>query len=173
MKQNIAIICLDKTMSRATAGLVADQLEMRLFDMRELFEFDHKPRSLKEMFIEQGATYYRKKEASILGYASNFENVVLNLDSDVLHKKDILKKIQETFLIIYLHIPAAKAANIAEKEEYSCYKEKSMYALSKDKINVRINRAREYADIEVNVSGSSYFKASSEVIRSIHKMYGV
>lgn len=173
MKQNIAVICLDKTMSRATAGLVADQLEMRLFDMRELFEFDHKPRTFKEIITTQGATYFRKKEASLLKYASNFENIVLNLDSDVLYKKDMLKKIEDSFLIIYLHIPATKAANIVDKEEYSCYKEKCLYALEKDKISTRIERARAVCDIEVNVSGSSYFKASGEVIRAIHKMYGV
>lgn len=173
MKKNIAIICLDKSMSRATAGLLADQLEMRLFDMRELFEFDHKPRLFKDILTAYGATYFRKRESGILGYASDFENIILNLDSDILHKKDTLKKLSDNFLIIYLHLPASKVANIASKEDYSCYKEKSLYDIGKEKLVVRIDRAKTAADIVVNVSGSSYFKVSSDCIRAINRYYCV
>lgn len=173
MKKNIAIVCLDKAMSRATAQLVADQLGMRLFDMRELFEFDHKPNTFKEIVTKYGIKYYRDKECSIMKYASDFENILMNLDADVLYKKGTLEKLGESYLIIYLHIPANKAANIMEKEEYSCYKEKSMYLLSKEQVETRISNAKNQCDIEVNISSSSYFTASADCIRAIHKYYNV
>ena len=173
MKKNIAIICLDKAMARSTAQLLADQLTMRFFDMRELFEFDHKPHSFKDMLGDYGITYYRQKELGILKYASDFENIVFNIDSDVLYKKDTLKNLAENFLIIYMHINPALALKIVNKEEYCCYKEKSMYALTKDKLTTRIENVRSQADIEVNVSSSTYFKASSDIMRAIQKYYGI
>lgn len=173
MKKNIAIICFDKTMSRSTAQMLADQLSMRLFDMRELFEFDHKPTAFKDLINEYGITYYRQKEISILKYASGFENVVLNLDSDVVYKKGTLSRIKDDYLIVYMHIAPTLATNILSKEEYSCYKEKTMYVMPKDKLIGKIDNIRSQADIEVNVSSSSYFKASADIIRAIQKYYNI
>ncbi len=173
MKKNIAIICLDKSMARSTAQLLADQLSMRFFDMRELFEFDHKPHSFKDMLVNYGMTYYRQKENSILKYASGFENVVLNIDADILYKKGTLKKIENDYLIVYMHITPNLATNIINKEEYSCYKEKAMYSLTKEKLLTRIENVRAQADIEVNVSSSTYFKASSDIMRAIQKYYNI
>lgn len=173
MKKNIAIICLDKSMARSTAQFLADQLSMRFFDMRELFEFDHKPHSFKDMVNAYGISYYRQKELSILKYASGFENVVLNVDSDALYKKGTLSAIAKDYLIVYMHISPARATNILDKEEYSCYKEKSMYSMPKEKLLTRIENVRAQADIEVNVSASSYFKASGDIIRAIQRFYNV
>lgn len=173
VKQNIAIICLDKSLSRTTAQLVADQLEMRFFDMRELFDFDHKPRLFKDIITEQGNKYYRAKEVSILKYAATFENILLNVDSDCLYKKDLLNNLGESFLIVYLHVSSSLIYNVLQKEDYSCYKEKVMYAISRDQIAKRVEYARKSADIEVNVSSCSGFKASAEVIRAIQRYYGL
>lgn len=172
-KKNIAIICLDRTMSRSTAQLVASELGIRFFDMRELFEFDHKPKTFKEMISEYGIKYYRQKENDLISYASTFENVLFNIDSDASCRKDGLKKLKNNYLIIYLHLSATLAYNIAQKEDYSCYKEKTMYAVDKEQITKRIKNLRDQADIEVNVSSSSSFKASADIIRAIRKYYGV
>lgn len=160
-------------MARKTSQLLADELSMRFFDMRELFEFDHKPHLFKDMINTYGISYYRQKELSILKYAAGFENVVLNMDSDVLYKKGTLSAISKDYLIVYMHITPARAVSVLEKEEYSCYKEKSMYAMPKEKVLTRIENVRTFADIEINVSSSSYFKASSDIIRAIHKMYNI
>lgn len=173
MKKNIAIICLDRTLSRMTAGLVADQLEMRFFDMRDLFDFDHKPNTFKSILNQYGAKYYRQKEASLLGYASGFENVVYNIDSDCFYKRDLIKKLGKDYLIVYLHINPVLASNIVQKEEYCCFKEKNMYALSKEQLAKRINNMRASADIEVNATKMTSFKASAEVLRAINKFYGI
>ena len=173
MKKNIAIICMDKSLARTTAQLIADQLSMRFFDMRELFEFDHKPHTFKDLINSYGITYYRQKELSMLKYACGFENVVFNIDSDVLYKKATLKSLQEDYLIVYMHISPVMATNILEKEEYCCYKEKSMYVMPKEKLQLRIDSIRNQADIEVNVSSSSYFKASGDIIRAIQKYYNI
>ena len=173
MKKNIAIICLDKSLSRSTAQLLADELSMRFFDMRELFEFDHKPHAFKDIINEYGVSYYRQKELSILKYAAGFENVVLNLDSDVLYKKDTLRGLSKDYLIVYMHISPARATNILQKEEYCCYKEKSMYIMPKEKLLTRIDNVRAQLDIEINASSSSYFKATSDIIRAVQKFYNV
>ena len=164
---------MDRSLSRTTAQLVAAQLDMRFFDMRELFDFDHKPSEFKDIITEQGNKYYRTKEASILKYAATFENVLLNVDSDCLYKKDLLNNLGESFLIIYLHVSSSLIYNILQKEDYSCYKEKVMYALSKDQLAKRVDNARKAAEIEVNVSSCSGFRASAEVIRAIQKYYGI
>ena len=173
MKKNIAIVCLDKTMARTTSNLVADQLEMRFSDMREMFEFDHKPHTFKDIISEYGSKYYRSQEVSLLKYAAGFENVLLNIDTDCFYKKDIIKNLGDSYLIIYLHLNTGLATKILEKEEYSCYKERMMYSLSKDQITKRIENIKSCADITINVSSMSGFKASSEVQRAINKFYGI
>lgn len=173
MKKNIAIICFDKSLARATASLLADQLEMRFFDMRDLFEFDHKPRTFKELVTNYGAKYFRQKEDSLIRYASGFENVVYNVDSDCLYKKDLIKKLGNEYLIIYLHINLNLAWKIVDKEDYSCYKEKSMYALTREQLAKRVSNIRDAADIEINVSSMSAFKACSETQRAINKYFGI
>jgi len=173
MKKNIAIICLDRSLARSTAQLVADQLKMRFLDMRDLFVFDHKPSSFKSIINQYGAKYYRSKEASIIRFASDFNNVMFNLDSDCLYKKDMLNKLKDEYLIVYMHINPTLASNIIDKEEYCCYKERTMYALSKDQLSRRIANAKESADIEINASSMSAFKASSQIQRSINKYFGL
>lgn len=173
MKKNIALVCLDRTMARTTSQLLADELGLRFFDMRELFEFDHKPTTFKQIVTEYGSKYYRDKEESLVGYAQDFENVLYNIDSDCFYKKDMLKKLKKNYLIIYLHINNTLIYNILQKEDYCCYKEKLMYTLSKGKIAKREENIRAVADIEINVSKFSSFKASSEILRAIKKFYGI
>lgn len=173
MKKNIAIICLDKSVSSSIGQLLADQLEMRFFDMRKLFEFDHKPHTFKDIINQYGISYYRQKELSILGYASGFENVVLNIDSDAVYKKGTLAELASDYLIIYLHISPNRALNILDKEEYCCYKEKSMYVMPKEKLLVRIESMRNQSDIEVNISSSSLQVACKDIIKAIKKFYNL
>lgn len=173
MKKNIAIICLDKSVASSVSQFLADQLEMRFFDMRQLFEFDHKPHTFKDIINQYGISYYRQKELSILNYASGFENVVLNLDSDIVYKKDTLSQIASDYLIIYLHISPNRALNILSKEEYCCYREKSMYVLTKDKLLTRIETIRNQADVEVNISSLGLPNLCRETIKSIKKFYNL
>ena len=173
MKKNIAIVCLDRTVARTTGQLLADELGLRFFDMRELFEFDHKPNTFKQIVTEYGSKYYRDKEESLIGFAKDFENVLYNIDSDSFYKKGLVKKLRKNYLIIYLHINNSLIYNILQKEEYSCYKEKLMYTLNKTQLAKREENIREVADIEINVSKFSSFRASSEILRAIKKFYGV
>ena len=48
-----------------------------------------------------------------------------------------------------------------------------MYVMPKDKLLGKIDNIRSQADIEVNVSSSSYFKASADIIRAIQKYYNI
>ena len=173
MKNNIAIVCLDRSMARATAQLLAEQLDMRMMDMRDLFNFDHKPNTFKQMITTYGSTYYRQKECSIIKYASDFNNIVLIIDSDAFFKKGTLAPIQDNYLTIYMQLPVSKLKSIVEKEEYSCYKEKAMYNLTKKQLETRDQTIRSQSDIIVDVQASSYFKASADIIRAIHKYYKV
>ncbi len=173
MKKNIAIICLDRAMARATAQMLADELKMRMMDMRDLFEFDHKPSTFKELVVSYGSTYYRQKENSIIKYVADFNNIVLNIDSDAFYKKGTISYLKDTYLCIYLFKPIAAIKSIVEKEEYSCFKEKSMYNLTKKQLEARDRNIKEQADIVVDVQSSSYFKASADIIRAIHKYYKI
>lgn len=173
MKKNIAIVCLDRSMARATSQLLADELGMRMMDIRDLFNFDHKPSTFKQMITTYGSTYYRQKECSIIKYASDFNNIVLKLDSDVFYKKGTLDVLRESYLCVYMYLPLGKVKGIVEKEEYSCFKEKSMYNLTRDQLATRDKTIRDQMDIVVDVAGSSYFKATADIVRAIHKYYKV
>ena len=124
------------------------------------------PRNLPKR--KNGKVVINDETLAIYSNAPAFKNNQVLAD-----KKAQLEAIKKDYLIIYMHINAARATNILQKEEYCCYKEKNMYVLPKEKLLNRIENVRSQADIEVNVSGSSYFKAASDIIRAIHRFYGV
>ena len=54
MKQNILVVSYDYRFSKSIASKLAEVFSMHLFDEIELFEFDHIPQSIDEIWDSQG-----------------------------------------------------------------------------------------------------------------------
>ena len=93
MVSNIAIIGLNRKMSRKVSELLSEELQMHFLDTIELFEFDNIPRTLSDIIRENGLRYFREKEKSLTGYASGFENTVIHAESGCVNCLKNIKKL--------------------------------------------------------------------------------
>ena len=61
MKENMMVICYDYGLSRKISKSLAEFLDMRLFDMLEMFLFDNSPHRLTDVINMSGEEYAAKK----------------------------------------------------------------------------------------------------------------
>ena len=61
MKENLMVICYDYGLSRRISKSLADFLDMRLFDMLEMFIFNNAPHKLTDVIKINGEEYAIKK----------------------------------------------------------------------------------------------------------------
>ena len=60
MKENLMVICYDYGLSRRISSSLSDFLEMRLFDMLEMFVFNNAPYKLTDVVNINGIEYANK-----------------------------------------------------------------------------------------------------------------
>lgn len=171
MVQNIALVGLNRKKAYEVAKMLASELDMFFFDALELFEFDNIPRTFPVMLSEFGEEYYRKKEKGIIGYASEFKNCVINLESGFSEKIENFEKIKTTSLLVYL----AEATNIVkeelDKQSFETEEENKFFKVSEETLKQRALSLETNADIIVNASVGSSLKIVSETIRMIKNYY--
>lgn len=171
MVQNIAIVGLNRAKSYEVAKMLADELDMFFFDALELFEFDNMPRTFAQMLKEYGESYYRRKEKGIIGYASEFNNCVINLEGGMAEIESNFESIKQTSLVVYL----AEAVNIVEEDlknqKFETEEEKGFFIVSEEVLKNRAEKLEKNAEIIVNASEGSCLKITSEVVRMIKNYY--
>ena len=171
MIQNIAIIGLNRDVSYEVAKQLATELDMFFFDGLELFEFDNIPRTLTDILKEYGVEYYRKKEKSIVGYSSEFENCVINLESGVSENEKNFVTLKETTLVVYLKDNVEEIKNAIAQKEYKTQEEKEFFDVDLLVLKNRDEKLRVNADLVVEVNGNSVLKTVSEIIRAMKNYY--
>ena len=171
MVQNIAIVGLNRAKSYEVAKMLADELDMFFFDALELFEFDNMPRTFSQMLKEFGVDFYRRKEKGIIGYASEFNNCVINLEGGMAENEANFKNIKETSIVVYL----AEAVNIVfedlKNQSFENEEEKQFFLVEEEILKNRANKLTNNADIIVNASEGSSLKITSEVVRMLKNYY--
>lgn len=171
MIQNIAVVGLNREKSYEVAKMLANELDMFFFDALELFEFDNLPRTFPSMLKEFGEEYYRRKEKGIIGYASEFTNCVINLESGMAENVKNFEKIKETSVVVYL----AEAINIVkeniDKQDFKTEEERAFYNVEYGTLKLRAQALTENANIIVNAAEVSSLKIVSEVIRMLKNYY--
>lgn len=171
MVKNIVIVGLDRDITRPVAEILAEQLQMHFLDTIELFEFDHIPRSLSEILVEQKEKYYRKKEVNIMRYASGFENTVIHSESGFVLEEDTTKIIKQNCLLIYLYLPAKRVKENISKKVYKDDAIRRFFNISLAKIEKRHEILNKCCDIKVNVADKSVLKIVSGLIRAMDKYF--
>ncbi len=171
MITNIVIASIDRKASREVSEIVAEQLGMHVLDTIELFEFDNIPRSLGQILEEQGEKYFRKKEKSLSGYVSEFENTVISVDSGCVLEPDNIEKLKTSAIIVYLGKPQQALKSALKNENYANKYLKKFYDISLEKIKNRVNLWKSCSDIVINTNNKSSLKVGAEVIRSIEEYF--
>ena len=80
MKQNLLVVSYDYDLSKDLARKLAEVFSMRFFDQKELFEFDHLPRTFAESLALNGKDYILKKFRSIVKMELDFDDAVFVAD---------------------------------------------------------------------------------------------
>ena len=171
MVSNIVIVGINRVQSRQVAEIIAEQLGMHFLDTIELFEFDNIPRNLTDILREQGEAYFRKKEKSLSGYASEFENTVIHVESGCILEGVNIKKLKQNAVIVYLSSASSRLKNELANAEYENELLKKFYNISLTKINQRVNLWKENANIVVKTGKVSALKVAADVIRAIESYY--
>lgn len=169
MIENIAIVGLDRERSYEIAKTLATELEMMFLDTVELFEFDNAPRTLSVMLKEFGYKYFRKKEKGAIGYASEFSNTVIHLESGMAETSKNFESLNQSCLLIYIHRPTTQVKSILNAKEYSDKELDCFYNVSLTKLRNRAKTLKEKAQIVINDKGQSGLKMVSQIIREIKK----
>ena len=171
MITNIVIASIDRKESREVAEIVAEQLGMHVLDTIELFEFDNIPRSLGQILEEQGEQYFRKKEKSLSGYVSEFENTVISVESGCVLEPTNIEKLKTSAIIVYLNKSQKAIKEILKTQNYANKYLAKFYNISLDKIRNRVNLWKNSSDIVINTNNKSSLKVGAEVIRAMEEYF--
>ena len=104
MKNNLFFVASDYDVARKLSKRVAVFFDMRIFDSIEMFEFDHTPRKINEVFNEFGESYIQKQMRSIVKMQLDFSDSVFVFDSKYLScLDDLYKDVISQNLVIFLN----------------------------------------------------------------------
>lgn len=170
---NIAIVGLFPEYNNQVASLVAEQLEMYFLDSMAFFEYDLTPYTVGDIIRMNGRDWMRKKENNFIKYVGSFKNTVATYSSRVLLSKMRINILLRNSIVIYLHHDRDRIEKYVKSKIYKTPEDKSFFHLRKADIDRRTALAKQYADLTINVSRFSVFKAMSVVIREIKKIYNI
>ena len=175
MKQNLLVTSFDYDISKQVAKELADEFSMRFFDQKELFEFDHLPRTFGDICESFGAEYVKKKFRSILKMELDFDDAVFVSDMCFVDNcEDIFYKIKLSNFVILLKKDIDEEIDWLNKKDIETESEKSLFVHSKEVLKHREKVIEtEMADIVVAISNKENTQIVSEIIDRIKEYYSV
>lgn len=172
MKNNLTIICYDNALSRRIASALAEQYDMRYFDMYDMFGFDNAPYSFSEVLKMNGEAYVNKKMRSILKSEFNFSNTILIVDTKVLFEnQDLFEKISENNLVIFLK--SDFKTEFAQRENFSfkSEEEKKYFSLPIDILaETELKIEQNLADIKLNIDNLNYNQIKEKILETLRNL---
>jgi len=103
MKENLMVICYDYGLSRRISNSLAEFLEMRLFDMLEMFIFNNAPYKLTDVINKSGIDYANKEMRGVLKTELDLSGVVFAAEPKMLGlNQDLYEKLKECNLTLFL-----------------------------------------------------------------------
>ncbi len=165
MKQNLLVVSYDYDLTRQISAKLADEFSMRIFDQRELFEFDHIPRTFSDVVKLNGKEYVQRKYRSILKMELDFDNALFVADSSFAENCfDLFYKIKLSNFVVFLFKDIKQ-----EMKEISEKKYKNKFCEEFYKCDEVTLAKREYlikndcADICIDVSNLSEDEIAAKV----------
>lgn len=175
MKRNLLVSSYDYELSKQVAKKLADGFSMRFFDQKELFEFDHVPRTLGEVCNEFGIEYVQKKLRSIVKGELDFDDAVMVADlSFIEYCVDLFYKIKLSNFIVFLYKDIEREVDELSFKDYRFDSEKQLFVPDKDKLEQRESAMKlELADIVVDITSKTIDEIVDEIVDKIKNYYSV
>ena len=102
MRKNILVVCYNYALSRRVASVIAERLDMRCFDMYEMFKFNNAPNTLEDVLAINGKEFVDKKMRGVLKTELDFLGVVFVADFKVLTENQDLSPLLGGYFLQYL-----------------------------------------------------------------------
>lgn len=175
MKQNILIVSYDYDVSRQVAKNLADSFSMRTFDQKELFEFDHMPRTFAEVYRLNGKDYVLRKMKSILKMELHFDDAIFIADNCFADNcYDLFYKIKLSNFVVFLTKDIQTEIQEITQKKYSSEECEEFYKISETELKEREYAIRnDVADIVVDISKKTISQICEEIVDKIKNYYSV
>ncbi len=175
MKQNILIVCYDYDISKAVAKQLAFLFSMRLFDQKELFEFDHMPRTFAEIYKLNGKDYISKKMKSIVKMELDFDDAIFVADISFADNCfDMFYKIKLSNFVVLLKKNTEKEVNELNSKKFESQEERDYYLSDVNTLKKReLAISYDLSDVVINIENMTNEQIACEIVDKIKSYYSV
>ena len=175
MKQNLLVVSYDYDLSKQIATKLADVFSMRVFDQKELFEFDHIPMSFTEIYEMNGAEYVKKEMKSIVNMELDFDNAAFAADMSFADNcTELFYKIKLSNFVVLLYKDIKKEIAELSQKKYLSEAEKEFFCPDENLLKKReLSLSFDCVDIKVDISDLSQTEIVEKIVDKIEEYYSV
>lgn len=173
MKGNLFLVSYNYDLSKRIAKSLAQEFSLRVFDQRELFDFDNMPRTFSDVMSQQGSEFILKKFRSILKMELDFEDAIFISDISFADNcYDLFYKIKLNNFVVFIYKDIEKELQDLKQKKFSSEAEREFFDTNKAQLNNRENLIKnDCADISVDVTGLSDSEIIQKIINQIKIFY--
>ncbi len=163
---------------KSTIGpILANTLGWDFSDLDKLIE-NKTGKKIREIFEQEGESYFRKIETETLKEVSELQNVIISLGGGTIANKENLEILKKTGKIIYLKVSLDTVYyRLKYKKDRPALTKSNSESLSKEEMTDRIKkmmgtRAKYYeqADYTVDTDRNSLGKTVDKIVKIISQM---
>lgn len=174
MKENLLVVCFDYALSRRISKSLAEFLDMRLFDMLEMFVFNNAPYRLTEVIQINGKEYANKEMRGVLKTELDLSGAVFVVESKILGlNQDLFEKLKQRNLILFLKRDYKTEYSIREKMLFRSKEDKDFFSLEIDEMtDVGMNIEERLADIVIDINDLTFEQIKEKIIKALESFAG-
>lgn len=174
MKENLMVICYDYGLSRRISSSLSDFLEMRLFDMLEMFVFNNAPYKLTDVVNINGIEYANKEMRGVLKTELDLEGVVFAAEPKMLGlNQDLFEKLKECNFILFLKRNYRNDFLFRENMAFKSQVDKDFFKLEIDELTENaLNIEKNLADVVVDIDGLNFDQIKEKVLKTLESLVG-
>ena len=174
MKENMMVICYDYGLSRRISSSLADFLEMRLFDMLEMFIFNNAPYKLTDVININGIEYANKEMRGVLKTELELSGVVFAAEPKMLGlNQDLFERLKDNNLILFLKRNYRSDFLFRENMAFKSVVDKDFFRLEIDELAENAQNIEDnLADIVIDIDGLNFEQIKEKVIKTLENFAG-
>lgn len=174
MKENLMVVCFDYALSRRISKSLADFLDMRLFDMLEMFVFNNAPHRLTDVIKINGKEYAVKKMRSVLKTELDCSGSVFVAEPKMLGlNQDLFERMKECNLVLFLKRDYKTEYSIRERMLFRSEEDKDFFKLEIDEMTENgMTIENNLADIVIDINNLGFEKIKDKLIETLKDFAG-
>ena len=174
MKENMMVICYDYGLSRRISKSLSEFLDMRLFDMFEMFSFNNAPHRLTDVIEINGPEYAIKSMRDVLKTELDCSGTVFAAEPKMLGlNQDLFEKIKECNFVLFLKRDYKNDYVFRENMAFKSPVDKEFFRLEIDELAENaVNIENNLADIIIDIDGLSFDQIKEKIIKTLESFAG-